>query len=141
MRKVVILTAAVLGMTLLCYSFTLKTAHDMDFGTSYMALSVQDITASYAFYQKLGFEHLPGAGGVEQKWMVLKNGTHKLGLFQGMFPKNTMTYNPNDARAIHKRLVKAEIQIDMASGIDKAEGPCNFIVTDPDGNPILFDQH
>ena len=113
----------------------------MDFGTSYMALSVQDIAASYAFYQKLGFEQLPGAGGVEQKWMVLKNGEHKLGLFQGMFPKNTMTYNPSDARTVHKQLVEAGIKIDVASGMDKTEGPCNFMVTDPDGNPILFDQH
>lgn len=141
MRKALILTTALLGLVLLSYSFTSKTTNEMDFGTSYMALSVQDIAASYAFYQKLGFEQLPGAGGVEEKWMVLKNGEHKLGLFQGMFPKNTMTYNPSDARTVHKQLVEAGIKIDMASGMDKTEGPCNFMVTDPDGNPILFDQH
>lgn len=141
MRKALVLTAALLGLVLLSYSFTSKTTNEMDFGTSYMALSVRDIATSYAFYQKLGFEMLPGAGGVEQKWMVLKNGEHKLGLFQGMFPKNTMTYNPSDARGIHKELVEEGIKIDMASGMDKAEGPCNFMVTDPDGNPILFDQH
>lgn len=141
MRKALILTTALLGLVLLSYSFTSKTTNEMDFGTSYMALSVQDIAASYAFYQKLGFEQLPGAGGVEQKWMVLKNGEHKLGLFQGMFPKNTMTYNPSDARTVHKQLVEAGIKIDMASGMDKTEGSCNFMVTDPDGNPILFDQH
>ena len=141
MRKALILTTALLGLVLLSYSFTSKTTNEMDFGTSYMALSVQDIAASYAFYQKMGFEQLPGAGGVEQKWMVLKNGEHKLGLFQGMFPKNTMTYNPSDARTVHKQLVEAGIKIDMASGMDKTEGPCNFMVTDPDGNPILFDQH
>ncbi len=141
MRKAVVLTTALLGLVFLSYSFTSKTTNEMDFGTSYMALSVQDIAASYAFYQKLGFEQLPGAGGVEQKWMVLKNGEHKLGLFQGMFPKNTMTYNPSDARTIHKQLVAAGIKVDMASGMDKVEGPCNFMVTDPDRNPILFDQH
>lgn len=141
MRKALILTSAVLGLVLVCYSFTSKTSNEMDFGTSYLSLSVQDIAASYAFYQKLGFEQLPGGGGVEQKWMVLKNGDHKIGLFQGMFPKNTMTYNPTDARAIHKQLLAEEVKIDMSSGMDKADGPCNFMVTDPDGNPILFDQH
>ena len=111
-------------------------SNEMDFGTSYLALAVQDIAASLAFYQKLGFEPLPGAGGVEQKWMVLKNGDHKLGLFQGMFPKNTMTYNPVDARAIYKKAVEEGLETAFSSGMDKDEGPCNFSLVDPDGNPI-----
>ncbi len=113
----------------------------MDFGTSYLALAVEDIEASLAFYQKLGFEPLPGAGGVDQKWMVLKNGNHKLGLFQGMFPKNTMTYNPTDARAIYQQAKAEGIEAVFSTGMDKEEGPCNFSIIDPDGNPILFDQH
>ncbi len=141
MRKALILTSAALGLVLFCYSFTSKTSNEMDFGTSYLALAVEDIEASLAFYQKLGFEPLPGAGGVDQKWMVLKNGNHKLGLFQGMFPKNTMTYNPTDARAIYQQAKAEGIEAVFSTGMDKEEGPCNFSIIDPDGNPILFDQH
>ncbi|MEZ5040120.1 MAG: VOC family protein [Saprospiraceae bacterium] len=141
MKKDVILLVSVLCLTIACFSFTSKKSIDMDFGTSYLALSVKDIAVSYAFYQKLGFEALPGAGGVEQKWMVLKNGQHKIGLFQGMFPKNTMTYNPTDLRSIYKHVVAQGLETAFASGMDKEAGPCTFSIIDPDGNPILFDQH
>lgn len=141
MKKDLFLVSGLCGLLLVLYSFTLKKTTTMDFGTSYLALAVEDIGTSYAFYQKLGFELLPGAGGVDQKWMVLKNGSHKLGLFQGMFPKNTMTYNPTDARAIYQQAQAEGIEAVFSTGMDKEEGPCNFSIIDPDGNPILFDQH
>lgn len=106
-----------------------------------MSLAVKDISAAYEFYQQLGFEHLEGAGSIADKWMILKNGTTKLGLFQGMFPTNTLTFNPSDARPIFRKVEAAKIPVTFSMGMDKAEGPCSFSISDPDGNPILVDQH
>ena len=106
-----------------------------------ISLKVKDIAASKQFYEKLGFEQIPGAGGVDQKWMVMKNGAAKVGLFQGMFPQNTITINPTDARSIYKTLTETGIDITFTNGMDNEKGPASFALVDPDGNPILFDQH
>ena len=106
-----------------------------------ISLNVKDIASSKQFYEKLGFEQIPGAGGVDQKWMVMKNGAAKVGLFQGMFPQNTITINPTDARSIYKTLTETGIDITFTNGMDKEKGPASFALVDPDGNPILFDQH
>lgn len=106
-----------------------------------ISLSVKDIEASYAFYQKLGFTQVKDAGGIEQKWMVLENGAARIGLFHGMFPKNTITLNPSDARSIHKSVTAQGMETMIVSGMDKTEGPASFAMIDPDGNPVLFDQH
>jgi len=113
----------------------------MHLGTHYIALAVKDIKRSKAFYEKLGFEADSRRGGVEEKWLVMINGDIKIGLFQDMFPRNVLTFNPPDARALHERLEMEDgIEIAQAANMDRESGPCHFSIIDADGNPILFDQ-
>lgn len=122
----------------------------MEFGNFSVSLAVKDIKASMAFYEKLDF--VPVAGKLEQNWIVLQNGAARIGLFQGMFDKNIMTFNPGwskdketlpsfqDVREL-QRTLKAR-GIVMAVEVDeKTEGPGYFKLNDPDGNAILVDQH
>ncbi len=123
----------------------------MDLGAFSISLTVKDIEASRAFYQKLGFEVC--GGDAAQNWLILRNGGgHTIGLFQGMFEKNIMTFNPGwdrqsqpldaftDVRELQRRL-KAE-GVELASEADEnTTGPASFVAVDPDGNPILVDQH
>lgn len=122
----------------------------MSLGAFSVSLTVKDLAASKAFYEKLGFS---GIGGDEsQNWLVLANGDCVVGLFQGMFDKNMLTFNPGwgpdgtpleefeDVRDIQKRL-KAD-GVAIASEADETtSGPASFVVVDPDGNPVLVDQH
>lgn len=121
----------------------------MQLGNFSVSLTVRDIEASKAFYEKLGFTQV--FGNPAQHWVIMQNGTTNIGLFQGMFPRNALTFNPGwdhqgnptagfeDVRAIQHRLRDAGL--DTGAAIDSASGPASFTVTDPDGNPILFDQH
>jgi lactoylglutathione lyase len=121
----------------------------MNLGNFSVSLAVKDIHASRAFYEKLGFVLI--LGEVTQGWAIMKNGSTNIGLFQGMFDRNALTFNPgwdqdgkpdgraDDIRIIQKRLKAAGI--DVGTEIDGTAGPASFSVTDPDGNPILFDQH
>jgi lactoylglutathione lyase len=122
----------------------------MDLGTFSVSLAVKDIAASKAFYQKLGFEIM--GGNQEQNWLILKNGTTIIGLFQGMFEKNILTFNPgwdHDAQNLENFTDIREVQKELkARGItlneeadETSTGPANFTLVDPDGNPILIDQH
>jgi catechol 2,3-dioxygenase-like lactoylglutathione lyase family enzyme len=110
----------------------------MDLGTFSVSLAVDDIRASLAFYEKLGFEAVDG--DVEQNWVILENGAAKIGLFQGMFDDNVITFNPPDVRSIQRSLEAAGVQL-----IDRADpdgtGPAHVTAIDPDGNPVLLDQH
>ena len=106
-----------------------------------VSLSVKNIAESFKFYQNLGFEQVKGAGGVKERWLILTNGKAKIGLFQGMFPKNTMTFNPSDARKIYHVLKENNIEFSHVLGKEFGEGPFSFSFVDPDGNPILIDQH
>lgn len=122
----------------------------MKLGTFSKSLAVKDLQASKAFYEKLGFTVFHGAE--EQGWLIMKNENCVIGLFQGMFKENIMTFNPGwnenaepledytDVRDIQKKLldsgVKLETQVEA-----NTTGPANFVVKDPDGNIILFDQH
>lgn len=118
-------------------------------GNFSVSLTVRDIAASQAFYEKLGFT--PAHGNPAQRWVIMKQGDVKIGLFQGMFARNLLTFNPGwdsdgnpiasfeDVRAIQRRLRAAGVE--AGAEITSASGPANFVVTDPDGNPILFDQH
>lgn len=119
-------------------------------GNFSLSLAVKNVEASLAFYKKLGFE--PVMGAVEQKWLILRNGTTILGLFQGMFERNTLTFNPGwdvDCNTLPKFTDVRELQRGLkASGIspvkaadESSKGPESFVVVDPDGNPILIDQH
>ncbi|MCA9385389.1 VOC family protein [Candidatus Dojkabacteria bacterium] len=122
----------------------------MQLGTFSLSLSVKDIKKSKEFYEKLGFEKFDG--NIEENWLIMKNGNCRLGLFQGMFDKNLLTFNPGwdedanelnaftDVRELQKKL--KEQGIDLIKEVDEnSSGPEHFTLEDPDGNPILFDQH
>ena len=122
----------------------------MKLGAFSISLSVKDIQASKAFYEKLGFDDL---GGVpEQNWVIMKNGDTVIGLFQGMFEGNMMTFNPgwdqaaqpieefDDIRDIQKLLKMSGVALDMEAD-ETTEGPASMMLKDPDGNVILIDQH
>ena len=122
----------------------------MSLGAFSVSLNVKDIAASKDFYSKIGFEQF--GGDESQGWLIRKNGDTIIGLFQGMLEANTLTFNPGwdqnaqnvddfeDVRDIQKRL-KAEGLEFAAEADETTEGPAFFIVKDPDGNPVFFDQH
>lgn len=110
----------------------------MGLGQFSLSLTVKDIEASLRFYQSLGFELLDGCGSVADKWLILKNGNTMIGLFQDMFDKNILTFNPQDVRGIEQALKAQGIVIDKASEGDS--GPGHIMLRDPDGNVIMLDQ-
>jgi lactoylglutathione lyase len=122
----------------------------MELGAFSLSLAVKDIHASKAFYEKLGFTTLGGV--IDQNWIILKNGPHVIGLFQGMFDKNMLTFNPGwnqdaknvepftDVRELQRRL-KAQGVTFVTEADESTTGPASFILTDPDGTPVLVDQH
>ncbi|MBK6767800.1 MAG: VOC family protein [Ardenticatenales bacterium] len=122
----------------------------MDLGAFSISLTVKDLAASRAFYDKLGFTTM--GGDAAQGWLILKNGDHIIGLFQGMFEKNMLTFNPGwdqnaqpmaeftDVRELQRRL-KAQGVTFMTEADESTTGPGSFVVVDPDGNPVLVDQH
>ena len=145
-RKVIASTALVASVP----SLAPAVDADMPLGNFSVSLAVKDIQASREFYEKLGFK--VRAGNQKQNWLVLRNGAAIIGLFQGMFDKNFMTFNPGwdsdtnklaaftDVRDLQKRLkaqgVKLTTEVD-----ENGKGPGHFTVLDPDGNQLLFDQH
>ena len=122
----------------------------MELGAFSISLSVKDIAASRAFYEKLGFTVF--GGNQEQHWLIMKSGTTLIGLFQGMFERNMLTFNPGwdsdamtlpgflDVRQIQVRLKSQGVALDQEAD-ETTSGPAYISVTDPDGNPILIDQH
>ena len=122
----------------------------MDLGNFSVSLAVKDIAVSQEFYAKLGFEVF--GGDADQGWLIMKSPTCVIGLFQGMFEKNTLTFNPGwdaegrtldsftDVREI-QRTLKADGVEFIAEADETTSGPANCVVVDPDGNPILIDQH
>lgn len=122
----------------------------MDLGAFSISLAVKDLEASRAFYEKFGFKVI--GGDASQNWLILRNSDHTIGLFQGMFEKNMLTFNPGwnksavqvdsftDVRDLQREL-KAQ-GVTLLNEVDEAStGPASFIAVDPDGNPILVDQH
>ena|SRR5690349_20455538 len=122
----------------------------MQLGNFSVSLNVKDIKASKDFYEKLGFKQVNGK--IEQNWVVMQNGTTTIGLFRGMFEKNMLTFNPGwdwkketlaeftDVRELQRALKERGIQ-PQPEADEKSEGPAHFMLADPDGNPILVDQH
>lgn len=122
----------------------------MDLGAFSISLNVSDLEASRAFYAKLGFE--PVGGNAEENWLILRNGDHVIGLFEGMFERNTLTFNPGwdqrgnetttftDIRDIQRALQAAGVTLAGEVG-ESTGGPGSCMIFDPDGNPILIDQH
>ncbi|MBL7991301.1 MAG: VOC family protein [Candidatus Kapabacteria bacterium] len=122
----------------------------MELGVFSVSLSVKDIHASKAFYEQLGFTVF--GGDIAQNWLIMKNGDCLIGLFQGMFERTMLTFNPGwdtnaknlatftDVRELQKQL-KAK-GVEFATEADETTtGPASFVITDPDGNPVLVDQH
>ncbi|MEM9391395.1 MAG: VOC family protein [Bacteroidota bacterium] len=122
----------------------------MKLGAFSVSLSVKDIKASKVFYENLGFEVF--AGDMEQKYLIMKNGNALIGLFEGMFESNILTFNPgwdesankqesfDDVRDIQKHLKSKNIKLE-AEADESTSGPASLTVIDPDGNAILIDQH
>jgi catechol 2,3-dioxygenase-like lactoylglutathione lyase family enzyme len=122
----------------------------MELGTFSISLAVKDINASKAFYEKLGFQVF--MGDPSQNWLILKNGDHVIGLFQGMFERNILTFNPGwdrnarqldtftDVRELQRQLKAQGLEF-VQEADEHTTGPGSFMVIDPDGNPILVDQH
>ena len=121
----------------------------MQLGNFSISLAVKDIQASKTFYEALGFSKF--GGDESQGWLIMKNGEANIGLFQGMFEKNILTFNPGwdnnaqdlktftDIRDIQKKLKEANIKFEQEA--NEGTEPASFIIVDPDGNPILVDQH
>ena len=122
----------------------------MELGAFSISLAVKDLGASKAFYEKLGFKVF--AGNAAQNWLILKNGDHVIGIFQGMFERNILTFNPGwdqdakpvagftDVRQLQKRLKEQGVAL-AAEADETTQGPASLMAIDPDGNPILVDQH
>lgn len=122
----------------------------MNPGAFSISLAVKDIHASKSFYEKIGFTEF--AGNIDQGWLILKNGSSLIGIFQGMFEKNILTFNPGwdqeaqpldtftDVRDIQKHLKANGINFESEAD-ESTSGPASFVILDPDGNPVLFDQH
>jgi catechol 2,3-dioxygenase-like lactoylglutathione lyase family enzyme len=122
----------------------------MNLGAFSVSLAVKDLEVSRSFYEKFGFKVF--AGDASRNWLILKNGDHAIGLFQGMFEKNILTFNPgwdNNAQKLDvftdvrdlQRQLKAKGVAVQTEADETSTGPASFIVVDPDGNPILVDQH
>jgi lactoylglutathione lyase len=122
----------------------------MELGAFSVSLAVQDIAASQAFYEKLGFQVFHG--DITQNWLIMKNGDAVIGLFQGMFDRNILTFNPGwdsnaqtlhsftDVRDIQRQLKNLNV-VFVSEADESTSGPASLLVVDPDGNPILIDQH
>ena len=122
----------------------------MQLGNFSISLVVKDIQESKTFYEKFGFQVF--GGDISQNWLILKNGDATIGLFQGMFDQNTLTFNPGwdsnaqqledftDVRQLQRQLKEQDVAF-VIQADESTTGPAHFIVIDPDGNPILVDQH
>jgi lactoylglutathione lyase len=122
----------------------------VNLGAFSVSLAVRDIEASRSFYEKFGFNAV--MGDVSQKWLIMKNGGHVIGLFQGMFEKNMLTFNPGwdqdgqplaeftDIRELQRQLRAGGVELQQPAD-ESTTGPASFVAVDPDGNPILVDQH
>lgn len=126
------------------------TKHVSTLGAFSLSLAVKNLRASQAFYEKLGFKQVMGEP--TENWLILRNGTITIGLFQGMFDRNTITFNPGwtaecepltgftDVREIQKDLKSKDLGL-AAEADESTNGPASLMLMDPDGNPILIDQH
>lgn len=119
----------------------------MELGNFSVSLSVKDMEKSLVFYKKFGFNVIDGghqneeyADSETEKWRILQNGSATIGLFQGMFDMNILTFNPQDLRPIQVSLKEHGVEFDYEADMT-TDGPCSASLKDPDGNVILLDQH
>ncbi len=119
----------------------------MELGQFSISLPVKNMKSSIDFYQKLGFEIIDGGhmnkgfpDGENTSWRILKSTSVVIGLFQGMFEESIMTFNPKDVRSIQKELKAKRVKL-IKEADEKTDGPEHIILTDPDNNQIMMDQH
>ena len=122
----------------------------MELGAFSISLAVKDIAVSREFYEKLGFEVF--GGDATENWLIMKNGSTVIGLFQGMFDRNSLTFNPGwtgdaqpldeftDVRELQRSLKEQGVEL-LSEADESTSGPASIVLADPDGNPILIDQH
>ena len=122
----------------------------MELGAFSISLAVKDLQASRTFYEKFGFTVF--GGDASQNWLIMKNGSHVIGLFQGMFEQNILTFNPGwdgnaqeiedytDVRELQRQLKAQGVQLHREAD-ESTTGPASIVAVDPDGNPVLIDQH
>ena len=122
----------------------------MELGAFSVSLAVKNIDTSRVFYEKFGFRVM--GGDASQNWLILRNSNHTIGLFQGMFEKNTLTFNPGwddnaqeidsftDIRDLQRQLKSKGVDL-LIEADEESSGPASFVAIDPDGNPVLVDQH
>ncbi len=142
--------AGSLGIAMGSAADRLHKGNDMDLGTFSVSLAVKDLDASRAFYEHLGFKQV--GGNADQNWLILQNGSATIGLFQGMFKDNILTFNPGwdaskqeaesfeDVRSIQARLKAAGLTL-LLEADPESTGPAHIVLADPDGNQIMLDQH
>ncbi len=145
-----VVLSAVLGLAAVVGAHAPKEHAPMQLGNFSVSLAVKDLAASRAFYETLGFTVV--GGNAEHNWLILRNGSTKVGLFQGMFEDNIMTFNPGwdddanplesfeDVRDIQARLKDAGVALLMEAD-PASDGPAHIVFQDPDGNQIMLDQH
>jgi catechol 2,3-dioxygenase-like lactoylglutathione lyase family enzyme len=153
LRKMIL--AGMVGLLIAGWSVNVVVAQSsggkpMELGAFSVSLAVKDIAISRTFYENLGF--VVTGGNQEQNWLILKNGTTIIGLFQGMFEENILTFNPGwnsaaqeleafvDVRELQGNLEASDIEF-KSKADPESKGPASFVIVDPDGNTILFDQH
>lgn len=149
MKKFTVITLALAAA--FCLGFISKPKEEtMNVGAFSMSLSVKDLKASKEFYENMGFTVF--GGGMNQNYLIMKNGNALIGLFQGMFQGNIITFNPgwdenakdvanfNDVREIQKHLKSKGVKLSSEAD-ENTKGPASIMLSDPDGNLILFDQH
>jgi lactoylglutathione lyase len=112
----------------------------VNLGRHYIALNVKDLVKSKAFYELLGFRAVENFGSVQKNWVIMKSGDVTIGLYQDIIPKNTITFNPPDVREIQKELRRKGFTFILEAN-EETKGPAHFLILDPDGNPLFFDQH
>jgi catechol 2,3-dioxygenase-like lactoylglutathione lyase family enzyme len=125
-------------------------SHSVNLGAFSVSLAVKDLAASKSFYEQLGFAEVGGVA--EQGWLILRSPSCTIGLFQGMFEKNMLTFNPGwdanaqplseftDVRELQRQLKAEGVKFESEAD-ETTTGPASFVATDPDGNPVLVDQH
>ncbi len=122
----------------------------MELGAFSVSLAVKDLEVSKLFYEKLGFTVF--GGDPSQHWLIMKNGDHAIGLFQGMFDQNILTFNPGwnrdaeelkdfpDVRELQRQIKSRGVEL-LSEADENTTGPASFMIVDPDGNTIMVDQH
>lgn len=148
--KKILFSFLLLSQLIFAQENNISNQKNMELGAFSISLKVKDIKKSVEFYEKLGFTYK--AGNIDQNWIVLKNGSTVIGLFQGYIEENTLTFNPGwdqqaqnlpeftDVREIQKKLKEKGVKVDREAN-ETTKGPEYIVLTDPDGNSILIDQH